>query len=128
MKTLSKLVLSTMLLLANSFLYSQQEHKDDEKTLSPYFYIPTEDTETERLPLKSTSANVYVAGVIADVTITQEYKNEGKKPIEAVYVFPASTRAAVHSMVMTIGKRVKESWPKPGQLPLEQVLIENRFA
>jgi len=31
-------------------------------------------------------------------------------------------------MMVAIGKRVKDSWPKPGQLPLEQVLIENRFA
>ena len=30
-------------------------------------------------------------------------------------------------MMVAIGKRVKDSWPKPGQLPLEQVLIENRF-
>ena len=31
-------------------------------------------------------------------------------------------------MMVAIGKRVKDSWPKPGQLPLDQVLIENRFA
>jgi len=30
-------------------------------------------------------------------------------------------------MMLVIGKRVKDSWPKPGQLPLERVLIENRF-
>ncbi len=56
--------------------------------------------------LKSTNAEVNIAGVIADVTITQDYRNEGKKPIEAIYVFPASTQAAVYSMVMTIGERV----------------------
>ena len=37
------------------------------------------------------------------------YKNEGKKPLEAIYVFPASTRAAVYGMKMTIGKRVIEA-------------------
>ena len=50
----------------------------------------------DRLPLKSTSAAVHIAGVIADVTVTQVYKNEGKQPLEAIYVFPASTRAAVY--------------------------------
>jgi Ca-activated chloride channel family protein len=40
------------------------------------------------------------------VVVTQVYKNEGKRPIEAVYVFPASTRAAVYAMKMTIGERV----------------------
>ena len=63
----------------------------------------------DQLPLKSTSANVNIAGVIADVTVTQVYKNEGKKALEAIYVFPASTKAAVYGMKMTIGKRVIEA-------------------
>ena len=44
--------------------------------------------------------------MIADVQVTQIYKNEGKRPLEAIYVFPASTRAAVYGMKMTIGERV----------------------
>ena len=43
--------------------------------------------------------------MIADVIVTQVYKNEGKTPLEAIYIFPASTRAAVYGMKMTIGKR-----------------------
>ena len=50
-----------------------------------------------------------ITGVIADVLVTQVYKNEGRKPLEAVYVFPASTRAAVYGMKMTIGERVIEA-------------------
>ena len=48
-----------------------------------------------------------VAGVIADVVVTQVYMNEGKRPLEAIYIFPASTRAAVYGMKMTIGGRDK---------------------
>jgi Ca-activated chloride channel family protein len=48
---------------------------------------------------------VNVVGVIADVLVTQVYKNQGTRPIEAVYVFPGSTRAAVYGMKMTIGSR-----------------------
>jgi Ca-activated chloride channel family protein len=59
--------------------------------------------------LKSTSARVHIAGVIADVLVTQVYKNEGRDPLEAVYVFPASTRAAIYGMKMTLGKRVIEA-------------------
>ena len=44
--------------------------------------------------------------MITDVKVTQVYRNTGKKPIEAVYVFPGSTRAAVYGMKMTIGSRV----------------------
>ena len=31
------------------------------------------------------------------------------------------------AFMIAIGKGVKEAWPKPGQLPLEEVLIDNRF-
>jgi Ca-activated chloride channel family protein len=41
---------------------------------------------------------VRVLGVIAEVVVTQQYSNTGTVPLEARYVFPASTRAAVHAM------------------------------
>ena len=41
--------------------------------------------------------------------ITQVYKNTGRATLEAVYVFPGSTRAAVHAMRMTVGERVIEA-------------------
>jgi len=77
-----------------------------DKTLSPYFFVKSDDSSIDQLPLKSTSAIVNISGVIADIIVTQVYKNEGKKPIEAIYVFPASTRAAVYGMKMTIGERI----------------------
>jgi Ca-activated chloride channel family protein len=83
--------------------------ESDDKTLSPYFFVKSDDSTVDQLPLKSTSANVNIAGVIADVTVAQVYKNEGKKALEAIYVFPASTKAAVYGMKMTIGKRVIET-------------------
>jgi Ca-activated chloride channel family protein len=81
----------------------------DDKTLSPYFLVKSDDPTLDQLPLKSTSALVNISGVISDVQVTQVYKNEGKKAIEAIYIFPASTRAAVYGMKMTIGKRVIEA-------------------
>ncbi len=82
-----------------------QEPESAEKTLSPYFLVMSDDPALDQLPLKSTAADVRVAGVIADVRVTQVYQNEGKKTLEAVYVFPASTRASVYGMKMTIGER-----------------------
>ncbi|HYO14729.1 MAG TPA: VIT domain-containing protein [Thermoanaerobaculia bacterium] len=74
-------------------------------TLSPYFFVENGDPEVDRLPLKETRADVHIAGVIADVVVTQVYRNEGTRPINARYVFPASTRAAVHGMTMQVGER-----------------------
>ncbi len=84
---------------------SAHPEPDGEKTLSPYFFVKSDDPDVDRLPLKSTSVAVNISGVIADVSVTQVYKNEGKRPLEAIYVFPASTRAAVYGMRMTIGER-----------------------
>ncbi len=73
---------------------------------SPYFHIKDGDPNVDQLPLKSTRVDVRIAGVIADVTVTQHYRNEGTRPIEAKYVFPAATGAAVHAMNVRIGDRL----------------------
>ena len=83
-----------------------QPEASEDKTLSPYFFVQSDDPETDRLPLKSTLASVDISGTIADVAVTQVYENTGKNNLEAIYVFPASTRAAVYAMKMTIGERV----------------------
>jgi Ca-activated chloride channel family protein len=80
-----------------------------DQTLSPYFVVLSGDPEKDALPLKSTRADVKIAGVVAAVKITQVYKNQGKKALEAIYVFPASSRAAVHAMRLTVGQRIIEA-------------------
>lgn len=77
-----------------------------QKTLSPYFFIEGGDPSVDRLPLKRTDVVVHITGVIADVTVMQQYTNEGTRPINASYIFPASIRAAVHGMTMRIGDNV----------------------
>ncbi|MFL6651012.1 MAG: VIT domain-containing protein, partial [Sulfurifustaceae bacterium] len=76
-----------------------------EQTASPYFFVRSDDPEVDRLPLKATHVDVRIVGVIADVTVTQQYKNEGTRPLEARYVFPGSTRAAVYAMQVDLGDR-----------------------
>ncbi len=101
-----KLSLCALCLIVPLLALAQpMEMPDEDKTLSPYFVIKSDDPGVDRLPLLSTKADVSIAGVIADVRVTQVYKNDGKKPIEAIYTFPASTRAAVYAMKMTIGDR-----------------------
>jgi Ca-activated chloride channel family protein len=46
-----------------------------------------------------------ISGVIADVTVNQTNTNNGRIPVEAIYVFPASTRSAVYDVVMTVGDK-----------------------
>ena len=100
--------LAVILTAAMTFLVSAAAAQNDagpEKTLSPYFLVKG-DPSVDRLPLKETGVDIRVSGVIADVRVKQIYANDGSRPINATYVFPASTRAAVYGMRMRIGDEV----------------------
>ena len=84
---------------------SARAQTQDDKTLSPYFFVQG-DPSVDHLPLKDTRVEIAVSGVIADVKVVQTYRNEGSRPINASYMFPASTRAAVYAMRMRIGDQV----------------------
>ena len=77
---------------------------------APYFQIlppkKGEEANVEALPLQKMKVKVEISGVIAHVTVDQVFQNRGEAPIEAIYLFPGSTKAAVHAASMTIGKRV----------------------
>ena len=95
------LVLSASLVPLDAAAQGERAARD--KTLSPFFFVDGGDPAIDHLPLKDTRVEVAIAGVIADVTVRQVYENRGTRPIHARYVFPASTRAAVYGMTMTVG-------------------------
>jgi Ca-activated chloride channel family protein len=78
---------------------------DVEKTESPYFFVSGGFEGEDAFPLKSTKVSATVSGVIANVVVTQTYENAGRTPLDARYVFPASTRAAVHGMTIRVGDK-----------------------
>ncbi len=95
------------LLIARPVHAQQQEAPGPRlATESPYFFVKSDDPEVDRLPLKGTEVDVKISGVIADVTVTQTYRNEGRRPIEARYVFPGSTKAAVGALNVRLGERL----------------------
>jgi Ca-activated chloride channel family protein len=80
-----------------------------DRTGSAYFLVTSDGPGDEALPLEESRADVDVAGVIAHVRLTQVYRNRGGRALEALYVFPGSTRAAVFGMRMKIGDRTIEA-------------------
>ena len=104
MKTLLRI---TYFALVYGFL-SAASPAAGESPSTPYFQIVgnSDERPDEQLPLKSSAAKVSIDGTIARVRLTQKYANSGSVPIEAIYVFPASTHAAVHGMTLTTGGRV----------------------
>ncbi|MCL2020470.1 MAG: VIT and VWA domain-containing protein [Oscillospiraceae bacterium] len=84
----------------------QSDNLDENVTLSPYFFIENEDVPLDNFPLKETNVNVNINGVIASIFVTQTYENKGNIPINASYVFPASTRVSVHGMKIEVGEDI----------------------
>jgi Ca-activated chloride channel family protein len=97
--------ITSVLLLFALLLVPRFAAAGDDTSLSPYFFVEGSTPGVEALPLQSTKADVHISGVIADVVVKQTYRNDGDRTISAKYVFPASTRAAVYGMQMTIGDR-----------------------
>lgn len=88
---------------------SNSEDGDKNKLLAPYFIIQgTGDdvTSVEHFPLKATNVVTNINGIIAETYVTQTYINEGDTPINARYVFPASSTVTVHGMKMVIGNEM----------------------
>ncbi len=57
------------------------------------------------IPLLGVNVVAEITGPLSRVVMRQRFRNEGKKPIEAVYVFPAPEKAAVTGLVIETGGR-----------------------
>lgn len=88
-------------------VHAEEVHTEKEdRTYSPYFFVESEEVGVDSFPLKRTDVNTTIKGIIADTYVVQSYANEGTKPINASYVFPASTKVTIHGMKMQIGNQV----------------------
>lgn len=68
--------------------------------------VTSQGEERVDVPLEHTDVQIRVAGHLADVTVTQTFHNPYQDKIEAVYLFPLPTGAAVHALDLRIGERV----------------------
>jgi len=66
---------------------------------------PPAEGELRELPLLHTDVRAEVTGFISRVTVTQTFHNPSPSPIEAVYVFPLPTNAAVGALSIKLGGR-----------------------
>jgi hypothetical protein len=57
------------------------------------------------VPLKKINVEATIRSFAADVTITQVFRNDETKPIEAVYCFPIEEQAAIYSFIAHIDDR-----------------------
>jgi Ca-activated chloride channel family protein len=67
--------------------------------------VARRDGKTIDVPLEHTDVQIRIDGPIADATVTQRFRNPYAAKIEAVYLFPLPTGAAVTEMRIATGAR-----------------------
>ena len=60
-----------------------EELAGPDRTLSPYFFVESDDPSLDRMPLESTEVEVGIAGVIAEVTVRQTLLGSHAPPSES---------------------------------------------
>lgn len=100
------LVLSLFTIPTTTVFADDLSTDDQDQTLAPYFFIEDGDPSVDKFPLKETDVVTNINGTIAETYVTQIYTNEGQNPINARYVFPGSTKVAVHGMTVQIGDEI----------------------
>ncbi len=107
------MLLALLMMLILSFqkfsgVYAAPLKGEKGNSLSPYFFVQG-NAKVDSFPLLKTEADVNISGISAEIKLTQVYKNDGRKTIEAIYVFPLGTHAAIHAMRMKIADRTVEA-------------------
>ncbi|SDG84662.1 Ca-activated chloride channel family protein [Sinosporangium album] len=88
-------------------------------------------TEQGNLPLESVDVTAAVAGTAAEMAVTQCFRNPHDVPLEATYVFPLPSRAAVTAFTMEADGHVVEGVLKEraqARADYDQALAEGRRA
>jgi Ca-activated chloride channel homolog len=68
--------------------------------------VKTDGVSLGYCPLAHTDVRAEISGILARVTVTQQFQNPYDVPIEAVYTFPLPHQAAVDDMTIKVGARV----------------------
>lgn len=98
---LKSLLIIVGLFILQSVIYGQ----DTDSTECPYFNISSSDSTGIAFSLLETNVNATISGVIANVEVEQLYINTGDSIVDATYVFPMSTQAAIYGMEMDVNDR-----------------------
>lgn len=77
----------------------------DQETSGALRLLNREGSPIGFCPLKHTDVRADIAGYVARVTVTQQFINPSREPVEAIYTFPLPEDSAVDDMTMEIGNR-----------------------
>ncbi|NKB99238.1 MAG: VWA domain-containing protein [Pseudomonadales bacterium] len=92
-------ILCSLLLLMTGFVHA-------DTTPIAGVVVAEIDGELLRFAALENEYSIDVRGDVANVTVTQEFRNPSDKPMHARYLFPLRRTAVVHAMTMYVGDEV----------------------
>ena len=82
--------------------YSAESDASHSAAVAPYFFIEGGDSGLDRMPLKKTAVDAKLNGYLASVALTQVYRNEGNRPLNATYIFNYFPRIRIRNIILII--------------------------
>ena len=98
----------TLLLLASLMLGAAQANTTSPGEMQAGSLLMRMSEGYETATLLNTDVNINVNGLVARVSVMQEFRNEGSEWVEGIYVFPLPGGAAVDHMRLYVGERFIE--------------------
>ena len=100
MLTLACFAFSSRLANAQGFLFEPRHPRPLPKIMPPRVHVPEPREATYSIESEEIVADV--SGVVAQVDVSQTFKNEGSTTIETAFVFPLPDDGAVDSMTLLV--------------------------
>ncbi len=88
-------------------LRAESPAPDYDKVRSGTLFLASEHTTIDAILLHS-SFSMHIAGVIADVQMSQDFENSSNEWVEGIYAFPLPENASIRTMNIRIGERLIE--------------------
>ena len=88
------------------FLFVQPMYAEASAGAGELRFLDSPGPGLESATLVSTDYQVEVTGLVADVRLSQTFRNPGRQWREAVYVFPLPAKASVYGLTMMAGERL----------------------
>src|SRR5688572_19420348 len=79
---------------------------DSEASKTGLLSVDGQSLNTLKIGLRSVNVTAQVRDLISSKVVEQHYTNEGDKPVEVKYVFPADPEEVTHRVTVKIGDRV----------------------
>lgn len=101
------IIICALLIIASQSSYSESFKPDYSSVQSGTLFLNNVDEAQDAIVLAS-RVSMHIAGIVADIRLSQDFENASQHWMEGTYVFPLPENASVKAMKIRIGERVIE--------------------